>query len=167
MVQQSDFYVDDNETIYASIHLPNASINDTTGHNVTFDMDDLDSLTGQSTVYVNSVKFRADLYNSDRTEVSDTVVFCLAGIVPSGTVSSYSNGLPRLADYQAIKGWPLKGCYGYAYGRGAFTPADYTNTGNYQKVSWQKTWKPRKALLLSRLQTVLFNVSLVTYFPLG
>jgi hypothetical protein len=89
----------------------------------------------------------------------------LAGVVPKGTISSYSNGLAQLVDYQAIKGWPLKGCYGYAsLGRGSSSVADYTNTGNYQKVSWQKTWKPRKALLLSRLQQITLNASQISNF---
>lgn len=165
MVQQSDYYVDDNETIYASVHLANATAGSSPGHNITFSLDDLTELSGQSTVFVNSIKFKVDMYNNSRDDVSDSVIFCLGGIVPEGTIASFNSGLARLEDYQAIKGWPLKGCFGYAsLGRGSSNVANYTNVGMYQKVSWQKTYKPRKALLLSRLQVITLNASMVQNF---
>lgn len=165
MVQQVDYYIDDNETIYATVALAGATASVGTGDNITFSIDDLTELSGQSTVYVNMVKFRFDAYNSNRADVSESMVYCVGGIVPDGTISDYNNGLPRLTDYQQIKGWPLKGCFGYAsIGRGSSAAAGYQNTGNYQKVSFQKTYRPRKALLISRLQVITFNVSLISNF---
>ena len=165
MSQQIDYYIDDNETIYASVILAGATASAGTGDNITFSIDDLTELSGQSTVYVNMVKFRFDAYNENRADVSKSIAYCVAGIVPVGTIPDFNNGLAKLEDYQQIKGWPLKGCYGYAtMGRGSSSAAGYQNTGNYQKVSFQKTYRPRKALLISRLQMITFNASLVPNF---
>ena len=113
MSQQVDYYIDDNETIYASVILAGATASAGTGDNITFSIDDLTELSGQSTVYVNMVKFRFDAYNENRADVSKSIAYCVAGIVPVGTIPDFNNGLAKLEDYQQIKGWPLKGCYGY------------------------------------------------------
>lgn len=130
MVQWQDYYVDDNETIYVHVEESSASINDLQGFNLTWGLPDLAELSGQSTVFLNSVHFKLNGWTKDTAEISDTVIYCVAGIIPEGTVATATSGeYCKLENYQQVKGWPLKGSYGTAtVGRGRDSdvlPADW------------------------------------------
>ena len=152
-------YVDDNETIYVSdwsVLILNPGIKGSmfTG------LDQIDELPGQSTVFVNKIRFHAcGWIDPDGSDLNNTTAYMLAGVVPEGEFSS-SNAPGELDDYQTIKGFPLKNCFGYA---STLKPRDAQVTEeNWQQVnnyfSWTRTYSPRKALLLSRLQEICFTV---------
>lgn len=152
-------YVDDNETIYVS---DRETITLTGGNKASLfvGLDDIDELPAQSTVFVNKIRFHVSGWiDPDGSDFNDTILFMLGGIVPQGAFTT-SNAPGELQDYQEIKGFPLKGCYGYA---STLKPRDNVMTEeNWQQVnnfvSWSRTYRPRKALLLSRLQEICFTV---------
>lgn len=162
MVQWIDYYIDDNETIYVHIEESNATVNDTQGFNIRFGLPDINDLSGQSNLFLNHAKFSLNGFTADTAAVGNTVVYCLAGIVPEGTITGTGDGFTTLTDYQQVKGWPLKGCFGTAtVGRGRDTDvsADLWQ-GFGSRVTWTKSYKPRSSLLISRLQEVTFCASL-------
>ena len=156
-------YVDDNETIYLLDSIESTGLSG--GNQVsllssmmTAPLDTL--ISGQSTVFINSLKFKLTaMMDPDGTDFNRTYFECCAGIVPSGKYVA-SNAPAQLSDYQEIKGWPLKGCFGntsWILGRD-----DDMSSSNWQRVgsttSWTKTFRPRKALLISRMQEINFTV---------
>lgn len=161
MVQWIDYYIDDNETIYVHVEESSATVNDTSGFNITFDLSMISELSGQSTVFLNSARFGVNGWNKDTATTSDVILYAVAGIVPVDYITSSATGLPTLSDYQEVKGWPLKGCYGTpTVGRGRDSdvlPADWQ--GAVGRVTWTKSYKPRAALLISRLQAVTLCAS--------
>ncbi len=162
MVQYIDYYIDDNETIYVHVAEDSAAVTDVQGFNITFDMSMLSELSGQSTVFLNHARFSMNGRNSNADDVNNCVVYNVAGIVPEGTISGFSNGFNTLEDYQQVKGWPLKGCFGTATrgrGRDSTVAADMWQ-GVGQSVVWTRSYKPRSSLLLSRLQVLTLNCGL-------
>lgn len=155
-------YVDDNETIYWEDG-DLATIPGGQKYSMFFSPNSapLDNLIpGQSTVFVNSLTFKASGYiDPDGSDLNRTVFKMLCGIVPFDTFMS-TNGPEDLEDYQELKGWPLKGCFQYS---NLLRPRDVDQTegawmGYNSNFSLTKTYKPRKALLLSRLQSVCFTM---------
>ncbi len=162
MVQYIDYYIDDNETIYVHVAEDSATVNDVQGFNITFDMSMLSELSGQSTVFLNHARFSMNGRNSSADSTANCVVYNVAGIVPEGTITGFGNGFSSLEDYQQVKGWPLKGCFGTATrGRGRDSTVDATLwQGVGQSVVWTRSYKPRSSLLLSRLQVLTLNCGL-------
>ncbi len=162
MVQYIDYYIDDNETIYVHVAEDSATVNDTQGFNVRFDLSMITELSGQSTVFLNHARFAVNGANASADDVNNCVVYNVAGIVPEGTITAHGNGFSSLDDYQQVKGWPLKGCFGTATrgrGRDSTVAADMWQ-GVGQRVTWTKTYKPRSSLLISRMQMITLNCGL-------
>lgn len=157
-------YVDDNETIYVSDYLKVEDLGGSSSRNLTFGLDDIATLPAQSSVFVNKLTFKWSGYieYTGTANSQKTAFFCLAGIVPRDYIVDDESGVIDLDSYQEIKGWPLKGCYGFT---GISRPEPSSahleaNTwqGNYSYSSFQKTYRPRKVLLINRLQQITFNV---------
>ena len=156
-------YVDDNETIYLldSIESTGLSGGNQTSLLTSLATAPLDTLMpGQSTVFVNRLTFKLSAWlDPDGTDFNETYFECCAGIVPSGQYVA-SNAPAQLSDYQTIKGWPLKGCYGntsWLLSRdNDMASSAWQRYGS--NVSWQKTFKPRNSLLISRMQEINFTV---------
>lgn len=159
MTVNIDYYIDDNETIYVS---DRETLSLTPGNkgSIFCGIDDIDDLSGQSTVFLNKVRFHVSGWiDPDGSDLNNTFLFMLAGVIPQGSYGT-STAPGKLEDYQELKGFPLKGCYGYA---STLKPRDVTvPEENWQQVnnfvSWSRTYRPRKALLLSRLQELCFTV---------
>ena len=159
----ADAYVDENETIYYADKLRGQGLSANTAVSMFADINQnpLDTLiSGQSTVFINSIKFKASAFiDPDSTDFNQTAAFMVAGIVPFD-LFNIANGPNSLEDYQELKGWPLKGSFGYS---AIMRPRDAQMTedvwqGNASTFSWTKTYKPRKALLLSRMQSICFSL---------
>lgn len=159
MPVNTSIYVDNNETIYAQADLSTSDISGGFKVSLITGLADFGAdLSGQSTVFVNSLKFKASGWiDPDATDFDKTAAYLIAGIIPEGGASQ-TTGPSRLADYQDLKGWPLKGCFGYARLLRPKTTQGTGWEGYGSDFSWQKTFKPRKALLLSRLQQICFTV---------
>lgn len=169
MVQYIDYYIDDNETIYVHVAEDSATVNDVQGFNITFDMSMLTELSGQSTVFLNHARFSMNGRNSSADDTANVVLYNVAGIVPEGTITSSSTGFNSLSDYQQVKGWPLKGCYGSSTrgrGRDSTVAADMWQ-GVGQFVVWTRSYKPRSSLLISRLQVLTLNCGLSPQIGFG
>lgn len=156
-------YVDNNETIYYHDSINGVGLASGQSASLFFSINNgpLDNLIpGQSTVFVNSIKFKASGHiDPDDSDFNSASAFMLAGIVPFD-MFNISTGPDLLDQYQQIEGWPLKGCFGSSSlmrARDAsMSASDWQGVGS--TFSWQKTWKPRKALLLNRLQSVCFAI---------
>lgn len=162
MAITNSLYVDNNETIYASSDMDASNVAGGGKISLITGLAEFGAdLSGQSTVFVNSIKFKVSGYmDPDDTDFNKTSCFMIGGIIPEGSATT-STGPGRLHDYQDLKGWPLKGCFGY--GRLLRPKNVGMTTVNWQgygsDFSWTKTFKPRKALLLSRLQSICFTVT--------
>ena len=159
MTSQIDFYIDENETIYVS---DKAILTITPGNkgSLLSGFQYIGELIGQSTCFVNKVRFHVSGWiDPDGSDLNDTRMFMLAGVVPYQNFTT-SNAPGKLEDYQELKGFPLKGCYGYSSSpkpRDSAVPSDnWQQVNNY--FTWSRTYKPRTALLLSRLQEFCFTV---------
>lgn len=156
-------YVDENETIYYMDKTVGVGLSGGNTVSLFFDINQhpLDELiTGQSTVFVNSVKFKCSGFiDPDGIDLNRTVGKIVCGVVPFD-LFNISNAPHDLEDYQELKGWPLKGCYGYT---SLMRPRDTeVSESNWQGLgstfSWQKTYKPRNSLLISRMQSICFTL---------
>ena len=156
----ASYYVDNNETIYA-LH----SVRDNTvasgGHlHVPLGLSDLTGLmdlSGQSTWLINRIHFFATIYTDNAVGLTpDTSYYYVqGGICPSGTLD-----LVRVAAYQDLKGWPLKGVNKYIFTQ---VVASIDNQANSRGV-YSKTWTPSRGnhLALNRGQDVNFTVNTVS-----
>lgn len=138
-----DYYVDNNETIYASIETLDS---DSTGTSLTFGLSDLGELSGQSTVFVNWIQFKI----SGFVELDGT-----AGSFNQGKWGCFilprdlsSNAYDSLADVQDIRAWPLKECFGFT----GLAQGEDNPVNNRFVVS--KVFRPRDALLINREQNI-------------
>jgi len=161
-----NWYIDDNETIYVSDYKKFEGFDGGDDFNLTFGLPDIGPLSGQSTVFINKLEFKLSswLKPEGTTSSQPASVFALCGIAPYDYLNSSenpTNKLERLSDYQEVKGWPLKGCFGwsnYAREYGSISGGASNWQGVLSNCSWSRTYRPRKALLISRLQAVVFNI---------
>jgi len=142
----ADYYIDDNETIYAS-DVDYTSTNTGLSDYVTLGLSDLTELPGQSTWFINKIHFQYRGFV--QTPNSEGYGHVLAGVVRRDitAATAYDN----YSDFQDVKGFPLKGTKKYFW-----YVMDPANFGSVISVS--STWTPRKALLLNREQDIIFTV---------
>lgn len=162
-----DWYIDDNETIYASAYERFEEFGGTTSKNMIFGLQDIADLSGTSKVFVNKVTMRVNsfLEPDSTTSSQPALLYCLGGVCPTDYLDSRenpTNRLDNLKDYQDVKAFPLKGMFGFStYARDDNSEEAGRWQGVLSSCNWQKTWRPRDALLLNRLQSVVFNVDSV------
>ncbi len=157
----AEYYVDENETIYAYVSDRELGVNQGSSANVTLGLDDLTDLSGQSTIIINRVHFSVTGF-VDTTVAANSVsaFFACAGVAPAGYVSATGgvSNLGNVSDYQEVKGWPLKGAHRYAVAKQDFFHPTFPQT-QLIKASFTKTWTPSKknALALNRGQELVLN----------
>lgn len=140
----ADYYVDDLEMIYASENaynaiLPGASMETKIG------LQDLTDLSGQSTVFVNKIRFQFEgVCMDDGVNYSWGHMVC--GVAPEG----YGTTLSFFDRYQSLKGWPFKMAKKYYHvANGNFA------SGSRNKINLVHTFTPRKALKINRGQEIV------------
>jgi hypothetical protein len=138
----NDYYVDNNETIYVR-DFTLASLGSGTSDRIGVGLQDVADLSGQSTWFVNHIRFSFKGQYDTTTVGMDgfQLVSYIGGVVPYGVSGAFDD----LTDYLTVKGWPLKNCYG-------FTAASNVTEPFNNMVSVSRTYRPRKALLLNREQ---------------
>lgn len=152
-------YIDENETIYVMARNSGNNLSNGSKSAIVIGLNDLgNELSGQSTVFVNKIRFAASGFiDPDGTDFNKSFCHFTCGIVPDNEY--VSSNAPMLEDYQEVKGWPLKGCFGYS---SIMMPKSTTVGTAWQgygsRFSWTRTYSPRKALVLSRLQQIVFNM---------
>jgi len=143
----ADTYIDNNETIYSSVKLFAPAVAAGSHMHTYLDIDSISQLSGQSTVFVNWCRFEFQ-GTVENGGVGVSYGNMLAGIVPfDQRTATYPK--PDYADYLDVKGWPLKNSkkFYYAYA------GDTANSGNM--IRMVHTFKPRKALLINRQQSIV------------
>ena len=157
-------YVDDNETIYVSDYKQFDDFGGGDDFNLTWGLAEIDKLEGQSTVFINRLDFKLHSWlEPDETSSSQPAcVQSVCGIAPIDYFNSDENPTNKLrfvSDYQDVKGWPLKNCFGWStYARENPRVSGTDWQGVLSSCSWSRSYRPRKALLINRLQAVVFNI---------
>ncbi len=160
----ADIYIDDNETIYVYDTVRGDGLSGGSKVSLLTGLGDYPELSGQSTLFLNHVRFKATGFiDPDGTDFDETQAFCLGGIVPSDkfTIATAPN---TLQEYQDLKGFPLKGCFGNS---AMMRPRSVAQSGQDEKYwqgvgstfSFTRTYSPRKALILSRMQSICFTLT--------
>lgn len=143
----ADYYVDNNDTIYASVKtFTNGTI---AGSNTQtqLELDDIPIVSGQSSVFVNSLRIQFQ-GTAASGGVGESYGWLMAGIVPADSGLVFD----QFIDFQDIKGWPIKGSKKYYH---AYT-GDTANSGN--RINLIHTYKPRRSLLINRNQKILISI---------
>lgn len=141
-----DYYYDNNETIYASSEDYNASIPVGNSAETKICLGDLTALSGQSTVFVNWIRFEfKGTLISDPNPIADAFGWMVAGVAPSG----HAVALSYYNRYQAIKGWPFKNSKRFF---SIYRQTTSTDAGTQIRMVY--TFSPRKALKLNRGQDI-------------
>lgn len=161
----ANWYVDNNETIYAYESLSTASLGVSNSVYTTLGLADLTDLSGQSTWLINRIRFYVKVFsdNAGSAQQETTYGFALGGIAPVGTT-----GLDRVSDYQEVKGWPLKGVDHYLFTQVCAAVDDPSNASTKTMQSFSKTWTPsrRNHLALNRGQEVVWNFRHISGNPI-
>ena len=154
MAVNLDYYYDNNETIYASEHFLFQNQAMGTNNQITLGLQDLTDLSGQSTIFVNKIKFKV---RGSGIADSGTGTYCYglmtAGIIPADLINTDFELMQTYQDYRA---WPIKLGKDFFYQR-------VDSVSNTQPMatgfSMSLTYTPRKALLLNREQLIALCVT--------
>jgi hypothetical protein len=139
----TNFYVDNNETIYA-FYSSYANLGAGTSKQISQGLSDVGELPGQSTWFVNKIHFGFHGYWDIAVGTSpESYCYFQGGVIPRDL--SGATNFSDLSDYQTIKGWPLKGINGLVC-----KPSEV----QHNALSFSRTYSPRKALLLNREQNI-------------
>lgn len=170
MANNLDYYYDVNETVYASSSIGAATITSGGTYQLDLGLQDLTDLSGQSTIFVNKVRFKVmgTALNGTGTGQGYSYGDMVCGIIPSDLLNT---DFDLLSMYQDYKAWPLKMGKDFYYQR----TDGFMNSGF--RMSY--TYSPRKALLLNREQSLVlcltdrfgeniqFNASITAQFKRG
>lgn len=144
----AQYYVDNNKQIYATVRSFSPSTVAGASTKNSLKIADLADLSGQSTVFVNWLRFE---YQGTAANggVGESYGHMIAGIVPRAFTGS---SFEWYTDFQNFKGWPLKNSVRFYH---AYT-GNTANSGNRIRIVF--TYRPKKALLINREQAIVFQV---------
>ncbi len=154
----AQWYVDNNETIYATHSVVDNSVAVNDSNTCTLGLADLTTLSGQSTWLINRIHMFVKLQGPELDPPNDLHhnYKAIAGIAPAGFISG-GGTLNSPDDYQEIKGWPLKGAFKFMQ---VYLDANGSRTNSPAATStWSKTWTPSRGnhLALNRSQEIVLN----------
>jgi hypothetical protein len=141
-----DIWFGTNDVIYSQNRTIQTSLSAGASMKLDFGLSDMAELPGQSTVFVNKLKFQVTVIPEFTLSFQDGT-FC-AGIVPRDAVGA---GYETVKDFQDYMAWPLKGCVGFN-----ITPGISVIPGG-RVSTFSMTYSPRKALLINREQNIIFT----------
>lgn len=149
-----DYYLDTNDTIYASERNTFASKSAATwsaSNYVYIGLDDLTGgadLSGQSSLFVNKVELKAQIQGLPPSSgPAYSYGTLLAGVVPKDKVATVE--FKSFKSYEDYLSWPLKGSKKLYYVNGELSTIWWTSSCTY---------KPRRALLINRNQVLVFAI---------
>ncbi len=149
----TDYYVDNNKTIYATARVFNNGIVAGGAFRTYIGLQDLADLAGQSTVFVNWVRFEWQGHATNGG-VGESYGHSVAGILPYdvAAAAAAATDYNKYEDFQEVKGWPIKNSrreyYSYTGSSG--------NSLNSSKTIF--TYNPKNALLINREQALYFAI---------
>lgn len=145
----ADYYVDNNETIYATQRsfVPTMAAGNQT--KTYLGLADLTDLSGQSTMFVNWVRFEW-WGHASQGGVGESYGHTVAAILPRsiGTAAGAAGNYHDLADFQVIKGWPIKNSKRFYYSYCGTS----NNSNNISRTVF--TYNPKNTLVLNRDQVL-------------
>jgi len=149
----ADYYVDNNKTIYATQRAFTPALSGGNGFRTYLGLQDLTDLSGQSTIFVNWVRFEWSGHAS-QGGVGESYGSTFAGILPYDIASDALSHQQRkeLDTFQDVKGWPIKNSKRFYY---SYTGSN-ENSNNASKTIF--TYNPKNALVLNREQALFFIV---------
>ena len=150
MATNLDYYYDVNETIYASSSIGAATTLAGSTYQLDLGLQDLTDLSGQSSVFVNKVRFKVigTALNGTGTGADYSYGHMVCGVIPSDLLNTDFDIFSMFQDYKA---WPLKMGKDFYYQR----TDGFMNNGF--RMSY--TFRPRKALLLNREQSLVLALT--------
>jgi len=135
-----------NDVVYSQNRTIDLALSAGNSMKLDFGLSDMGELPGQSTLFVNKLKFQVTVIPLFAASFEEGT-FC-AGVVPRDAVGA---GYETIADFQDYMAWPLKGCVGYN-----ITPGiSVIPGGNISRFTM--TYTPRKALLINREQNLILT----------
>lgn len=114
---------------------------------VYFSLETFGDLSGQSTWYVRSIKFRVQAFSTLNPAVTGNNISCNTGIVDSSLVLE---DFLELEDFQPFNAFPLK--------NGNSMLRTHNDEGPNNRGTWQFTYKPSQHLTLNREQLVWLQI---------
>ncbi len=148
MATNLDYYYDNNETIYAT---SGGVVTEASGGvtQTTLGLEDLTDLSGQSTVFVNKVRFKVvgTIEPGTGTGQDYSYGHMVCGVIPADLKNTDFDVLSIFQDYRA---WPLK------MGKDFYFQREETMNAGF-RMSF--TYTPRKALLLNREQLLTLCIT--------
>ena len=156
MASNLDYYYDVNDTIYATSSIGAAGITAGSTYQLDLGLQDLTDLSGQSSIFVNKVRFKVigTSLNGTSTGPEYSYGHMVCGVVPSDLLNTDFDLLSVFQDYKA---WPMKMGKDFFYQRMGPHASNDSNMQNGFRMSY--TFSPRKALLLNREQSIVMCIS--------
>lgn len=144
MATTTDAYIDNlHKQIYVSAENLDATVAMGSSEVATFGLSDIADLPGQSTWFIRSIRFHVSGF-TDLGGVSPyTRLEVCGGIIDTSLAASTTS---EMSDFQSIAGFPLKDVQKYMM---------VQNSAQHNNFSYQKTYRPRKALTLNREQNII------------
>ncbi len=148
----ADWYIDNNKTIYATSRSGNIS-GLTAGQtsSIYLGLPDITDLPGQSTVFVNWVRFEANI-TVQNGGVGESFGWSIASVLPYDLASAVGAAYPQYVSYLDLKGWPLKNSKRLYW----TYSGDTANSANTTRTVY--TFRPRKSLKINRNQALYFGL---------
>lgn len=142
------YYVDNNKTIYASVRTYQGSTLPGNSFRHSLTIDDLTDLSGQSTIFVNWLRFEFQGV-VENGGLGFSYGHSIMGVVPK---SAKTVAFEDYDDFMLYKGWPLKNSVRFYHAYSGNT----ANSANKIRIVY--TFRPKKALLINREQAVIFQL---------
>ena len=145
----TDYYVDNNGRIQVSVDQLDTSVTVGQHHRIHFALKNLTDLSGQSTVFVNKVNFKVEVYSPNGGSTDYMVGHMLAGVIPEDLVST---NFSALQDYKTVKGWPIPMTKKYILNSSGHLPSSAAGSGFVGRMT--HTYTPKSTLLVNREQAI-------------
>ncbi|AXH78486.1 MAG: hypothetical protein [Circular genetic element sp.] len=143
----TDYYVDNNGRIQVCVDQLDTSVSVGGYHRIHLALSNLTDLTGQSTVFVNKLKFSMNTISPSGGSTDYFVGHILAGIIPLDMAGS---NFDTLVDYKNVKGWPIPMSKQYIINSSGHPGAsDVPFVGRLSQ-----TYTPKSTLLINREQAI-------------
>lgn len=156
MTLQAVMYVDTNQTIYVTDRFSGNTVLGSTLQ-MEWGLADMNELSGQSTLFINKVRFRIEGY-VEENGINDSPVELRyqSGVTQRDLSVTYTS----IKDFQDYKAWPLKNGYGHLYPHSPKWDSGVVNDPGSPSSKFVKsfTYTPRKALLLNREQNLVLSL---------
>lgn len=144
----AQYYVDNNKQIYVTRRSFSTQTSANQAMKNSLTIDDLTDLSGQSTVFVNWLRFEFQ-GTAETGGLGESYGHMICGIVP---YSAKTTDFEWYGDFQTYKGWPLKNGVRFFH---AYT-GNVGNSGN--RIRMVYTFRPKKVLVINRKQAIIWQV---------